>query len=151
MPFLTMADKFHPQDASIDILDMEISKNLSWNSHITTIATRASQKLGFLFRARKYFSPPQLLLIYKAQIQTLMEYGCHIWGGALLSALSVLDRLQRKAIRLINDGSLTSSLQSLSHLRTVSSLCLLYRYFPGQCSSELRDSVPPLPFSVSLC
>ena len=144
VPFLSMAEKILSQDAFINTLGMEITKNLCWNSHIKTIATRASQKLGFLFRARKYFTPPQLLLIYKAQIRSLLEYGCHIWGGASLSALSVLDRLQRKAIRLINDDSITNTLQSLSHRRTVSSLCLLYRYFHGHCSSELRGAVPPL-------
>ena len=46
--FLSLADNKIPQDASIDILGMDISSNLSWNSHIKTIATRASQKPGFL-------------------------------------------------------------------------------------------------------
>ena len=144
VPILSMADQILPQAASLNILGMEISNNLSWTSHIKTIASSASKKLGFLFRARKYFTPPQLLLLYKAQIRSLMEYCCHIWGGASPSSLSVLDRIQRKAIRLIDDDSLTATLQPLSHRRSVSSLCLLYRYFHGQCSSELRGAVPPI-------
>ena len=66
-----------------------------------------------------------------------MEYGFHIWGGASISTLSVLGRIQRKAIRLkvINHDSLTSSLPPLSHRRSVSSLWLLYRYFHGHCCS----------------
>ena len=82
----------------------------------------ASQKLGFLSRARGFFSPSRLLTIYKSQIRSSMECGSHVWDGAPRSSLHRLDKVQSKAIRLIIYPSLTKSLQSLSRCRLVADL-----------------------------
>nr|CAH7733037.1 unnamed protein product [Callosobruchus chinensis] len=68
-------------------------------------------------RARKYFSPSNLLTLYKAQIRPSLEYCSHIWGAAAPTTLSILDAVQRRAIRLIGDPALTCHLQPLSHRR----------------------------------
>ena len=80
----------------------------------------------------------------------------------LLSVFSTKSR--SKAIRLIKNPNLTKSLQPLSHRRLVGDLSIVYRYFNGHCSQEIRDIIPvPLrrvrttissthshPFQVSL-
>nr|CAH7738728.1 unnamed protein product [Callosobruchus chinensis] len=75
--------------------------------------------LGYLFRARKYFSPSNLLTLYKSQIRPSLEYCSHVWGAAAPTTLSILDAVQRRAIRLIGDPSLVCHLQPLSHRRGV--------------------------------
>nr|CAH7728664.1 unnamed protein product [Callosobruchus chinensis] len=50
---------------------------------------------------RKYFSPSNLLTLYKAQIRPSLKYCSHIWGAAAPTALSTLDAVQRRVIRLI--------------------------------------------------
>nr|CAH7720342.1 unnamed protein product [Callosobruchus chinensis] len=102
------------------------------------------KKLGYLFRARKYFSPSNLLTLYKAQIRPRLEYCSHIWGAAAPTTLSILDTVQRRAIRLIGDPALTCHLQPLSHRRAVGDLSLFYRYSNGFCSSQLTSIIPPL-------
>ena len=94
------------------------------------------------FRARGYFSPSQLLTIYKSQIRPSLEHCSHVWGGAPKSSLNLLDRLKSKAIRLINNPHLTNSLQSLSHRRLVADLSIFYRYFHGHCSQEFKNIIP---------
>nr|CAH7735140.1 unnamed protein product [Callosobruchus chinensis] len=111
-----------------------------WHEHVSLIATAAGKKLRYLFRARKYFSPSNLLTLYKAQIRPSLEYCSHIWGATL----SILDAVQRRAIRLIGDPALTCHLQPLSHRRAVGNLSLFYRYSNGFCSSELTSIIPPL-------
>nr|CAH7763357.1 unnamed protein product [Callosobruchus chinensis] len=115
-----------------------------WHEHVSSIATAAGKKLGYLFRARKYFSPSNLLTLYKAQIRPSLEYCSHIWGAAAPTTLSILDAVQRMAIRLIGDPALTCHLQPLSHRRAVGDLPLFYRYSNGFCSSELTSIIPPL-------
>nr|CAH7723059.1 unnamed protein product [Callosobruchus chinensis] len=83
----------------------------------TSIATAAGKKLGYLSRARKHFSPSNLLTLYKAQLTPSLEYCSHIWGAAAPTTLSILDAVQRRAIRLIGDPALTCHLQPLSHRR----------------------------------
>ncbi|CAH1959672.1 unnamed protein product [Acanthoscelides obtectus] len=89
------------------------------------ISAAAGKKLGYLFRAKKYFSPHDLLTLYTAQIRPSLEYCSH-----------------RRAVRLIDDSSLTDSLGILSHRRAVGDLALFYRYTNGLCSSELSSMMP---------
>nr|CAH7712719.1 unnamed protein product [Callosobruchus chinensis] len=62
-----------------------------------------SFKLGYLFKVRKYFSPSNLLTLYKAPIRPNMEYCSLILGAGAPTTLSILDAVQRRAIRLIGD------------------------------------------------
>ena len=136
---------------------------MSWKAHTDQIAKSASRKLGVLFRCRRYFSSDQLLKLYIGLIRPCLEYCSHIWGGS--NYASVLDRVESKAIRLINNKNLTDPLDPLSLRRKVVSLSLFYRYYFSHCSSEISDRVPqPLPrprctrqavashrYSVELC
>nr|CAH7731126.1 unnamed protein product [Callosobruchus chinensis] len=115
-----------------------------WHEHVSSIATAAGKKLGYLFRARKYFSPSNLLTLYKTQTRPSLEYCSHIWGAPAPTTLSILDAVQKRAIRLIGDPALTCYLQPLSHRRAVGDLSLFYRYSNGFCSSELTSIIPPL-------
>nr|CAH7754369.1 unnamed protein product [Callosobruchus chinensis] len=72
------------------------------HEHVSSIAIAAGKKLAYLFRAKKYFSPSNPLMPYKAQIRPNLEYCSHIWGAAAPTTLSILDAVQRRAIRLID-------------------------------------------------
>nr|CAH7762517.1 unnamed protein product [Callosobruchus chinensis] len=99
-----------------------------WHEHVSSIAAAAGIKLGYLFRDRKYFSPSKLLTLYKAQTIPRLVYCSHIWGAGAPTTLSILDPVQRRAIRLIGDLALNCHLQPLTHWRAVGDLSLFYRY-----------------------
>ena len=61
-----------------------------------------------------------------------------------LTIISILDSIQRRAIRLIDDPVLAGRLPSLAHRRAVIDLSLFYRYFHRLCSEELASIIPPL-------
>nr|CAH7725441.1 unnamed protein product [Callosobruchus chinensis]CAH7752364.1 unnamed protein product [Callosobruchus chinensis] len=115
-----------------------------WHEHVASIATAARKKHGYLFRARKYFSPCNLLTLYKAQIRPSLEFCSHIWGAAAPTTLSILDAVQRRAIRFIGDPPVTCHLQPPSHRRAVGDLSFFYRYSNGFCSYEMTSIIPPL-------
>ena len=146
-PQILMNDTVVGDESSVSMLGLTLDNRLSWKKHITSVGISAARKLGFLFRAKSYFSPAQHLALYKSQIRPVMEYCSHVWAGAPACHLHILDSIQRKAIRLVDDDTLTHNLQSLSHRRAVGSLSLFYRYYFGLCSSELCKIVPnPLTF-----
>lgn len=138
-----MDDEVIVQTEYITQLGINIFPKLLWTEHIKLLAKRASQKLGFLFRSRKYFNSRQLLLLYKTQVRPHLEYCCHIWGGASKTSLSLLDKIQKKAVRLINCQDLTKALQPLEHRRRVACLAIYYKYFFGKCSDEINDLMLP--------
>ena len=100
-------------------------------------------KVGSLYRGRKFLTPESILHLYKSIIRPGMENCCHLWAGASVSVLSLLDRIQKRVANIIRP-ELACKLQPLSIRRDVASLSLLYRYFHGHCSSELSSLVPPV-------
>nr|CAH7760132.1 unnamed protein product [Callosobruchus chinensis] len=108
-----------PRSHSFKLLGVSITENMIWHAHVSSVATDAGKTLLYLFKARKYFSPSNLLTLYKAQVRPSLEYCSHIWGAAAPTTLSILDAVQRRAIRLIGDPALTCHLQPLSHRRAV--------------------------------
>ena len=84
------------------------------------------------------------LLTFYLDTSPNLEDCSHVWGGAPKSTLCLLDKVQSKAIRLINNPNLTKSLQPPSHRRLVGDPTIFYRYFNEHCSQEIRDiiSVP---------
>ena len=74
-----------------------------------------------------------------------MEYGCHVWAGALSCDLDLLDKLKKQICRTVAH-SLAASLEPLGHCQNEASLSLFYSYYFGRCSSELAQLVP-LPYS----
>nr|CAH7754086.1 unnamed protein product [Callosobruchus chinensis] len=82
-------------------------------------------------------------MLYNDQIRPCLEYFSHIWEAATPTTLSILDAVQRRAIRLIGDPALTCHLQPLSNTRAVGDLSLFYHYSNGFCSSELTSLSKP--------
>ena len=128
--------------ASFTQLGLSLSSNLTWKTHIHSLAKHAFQKLGSSPEPVGFFSSSHLLTIYKSLICPSLEYCSHVWGGAQKSTLFLLDKVQSKAICLINNADLTISLQTLSHHCLVGDLSIFHRYFHGHCSKEIRDIVP---------
>nr|CAH7753341.1 unnamed protein product [Callosobruchus chinensis] len=81
-----------PRSRSFKLLGVRdrVTENMIWYEHVSSIATAAGKKLGYLFRARKYFSPSNLLTLYKAQIRPSPEYCSQYISGKLLPLLPYL-------------------------------------------------------------
>nr|CAH7741340.1 unnamed protein product [Callosobruchus chinensis] len=94
-----MNNQVLPRSHSFKLLGVSITENMIWHEHVTSIATAARKKLGYLLRARKYFTPTNFLTLYKGQIRP------------------ILDAVQRRAIRLIGDPAFNCHLQRISHRR----------------------------------
>nr|CAH7713021.1 unnamed protein product [Callosobruchus chinensis] len=108
VPKRALGSNEQPSSAnSFKHLGVSITENMIWHEHVSSIATAAGKKLGYLFRARKGFSPSTLLTLYKAQIGPSLEYCSHIWGAAAPTTLSIFDAVQRRAIRLTGNPALT--------------------------------------------
>ena len=89
--------------STLNTLGLYFTKNLNLQFHISTLAKSASKKLGVLWRLRPFFSPSQLLPLYRDLIRPCMENGSHVWGSSTHTAL--LNNVESKAFRLINSSS----------------------------------------------
>ena len=123
------------------MLGLTFSSKLDWDPYIICIAKTASKKVGALIRSKKFLSPEVALYLYKSTIRLCMEYCCHVWAGAPICYVELLDKLKKRICRTVGP-SLAVSLEPLAHRRNVASLSLFYRYYFGKCSSELAQLVP---------
>jgi len=74
---------------------------LTWNKHITYIASRVYPKLKMLNRIAPFLSQRVLLNIYKQTILPILDYRCIIWGVCGKSNSRRLERLQNQAMHII--------------------------------------------------
>ena len=72
-------------------LGLPLSFNLTWKTHIHSLAKHVSQKVSFLARAHGFFSSSHLLSTYKSQTCPSLEYCYHVCGGAPKSSLCLLE------------------------------------------------------------
>ncbi|KAG0715053.1 hypothetical protein GWK47_012798 [Chionoecetes opilio] len=70
-----------------------------------------------------------LEVLYKAQVRSSMEYACLGWGGAANKHLTLLDKVQGRAVRLIRDSGAGQEprIHSLQHRRDVAGLTVMYK------------------------
>lgn len=141
-PSLSMGGVVIAESDALDVLGISVQRDLRWNNHVFDVAKEAGKCLGFLKRCKKYFTPADLRTIYTTYIRPKMEYNSHLWAGAPQTLLELLDRIQKRAIMLIDDGRVSNSIDSLKHRRDVGCVALFYRYFHGRCSAEIRGLIP---------
>ena len=89
------------EKTSFEMLGLTFSSKLDWASYIVSIAKTASKKIGALIRSMKFLSPEVVLYLYKSTIRPCMEYCCHVWAGAPICYLDLLDKLQKQICRLL--------------------------------------------------
>ena len=123
---------------SIKYLGVTIINDLTWNTHINNICTKANRTLGFL--RRNLFSCPQDVkeAAYKGLVRPVLECGSSVWDPHTKCLQEELEKVQNRAARFVTrnytfeEGSMTGILEhlkweSLKKRRTDNRLILLYR------------------------
>ena len=131
----------------LEILGVTVDNKLTWNKHINNISSRAGQRLGALRRIAPKLDVCGRATVYKAQIRSVMEYASLCWMSASASTLQLLDRIQKKALRIIgidSDVACTNfNIPSLSHRRRVATAVVLYKMHTSHCPADLKRLLPP--------
>ena len=79
-----------------------VDNKLSYVSHINHVKSKLTKGNAILAKVR-HFVPPNLLKnTYHAHFQPHIDYGLTVWGHAAKTNLEVVNRQQRKAIRIMN-------------------------------------------------
>ena len=84
-------------------LGVTFNDHLTWKDNVHTISTTTAKKIGFLRRYQKPLPQTVLQHIYKTSIRPALEYSSVAWTGLSTTEKQLLERIQRKAERLITD------------------------------------------------
>ena len=97
--FYDISDTILSAVSSAKYLGILISNDLSWSPHISTIAHKAHQRLGFVRRNLRGCPYAYRETAYQSLIRSQMEYCGAIWDPTTKAATDSLERVQRKAAR----------------------------------------------------
>ena len=131
---------------SIDVLGLIYDKALTFHQHLLKISKKAAGKLASLRRVSGLMEPKDLETLYKAQIRSVLEFAPLAWGGASPTHLALLDKVQRRAERIIY-GDAPSSLQPLQQRRDVAGMTTMFKIqeLKEQHLQVLRQPPRPVP------
>ena len=114
---------------------------LIFRNNLEIISKTAFNKIGTLIRSMKFLSSEVVLYLYQSTVWLCMAYCCRLWAGAPTCYLEFLDKLKKHIFRTVAP-SLLASYAPLAHHWDVASLNFSYRYYFGNCLSELAQLVP---------
>lgn len=116
---------------------LSVTPSLCQSAFISELASRVAYKVATCHFHSFWYSK------HKSASPTL-EYYSQVWDGTSSTSVSHLDRVQQKAIWLIDDPSLTFNLSSSGHHRAVVLLPYIYLPYLGLCSSRITSRDPIL-------
>ena len=85
-------------------LGVVIDNKLSWKAHIVHISGKISKSIAILRIVRYSFPMNVLRMIYMSLIFSHINYCNLIWGSAKKTIIEPLFKLQKKAVRLVNNS-----------------------------------------------
>ena len=85
-------------------LGVELSTNLSWKDHVTTISENAGKKLHILAKLKNLIDRKTLTTMYTSFIRPGLEYGSIVFCNCTETEDEILESVQRRAFKIITGG-----------------------------------------------
>ena len=82
-------------------LGVMLDSHLSWTPHLQYISTKLCKNIGILSKARRYLESKSLSCLYYSFIYPYIVYCIPVWGGANVTTLEPLIKVQNWAIKTI--------------------------------------------------
>ena len=84
-------------------LGVILESNLTWNSHISKLATKISMNAGIIYKLKGLVPESVLKTVYNSFIQSHLNYCSNIWGLGSKSSINKNFTAQKKAVRAIGN------------------------------------------------
>jgi hypothetical protein len=133
-------------------LGMILTSNMSWKKHIHKITTKASTRLGLLFKVKNYIPRPALSNYYTTFVRPILEYGNVTFDNCTAFEANSLEQVQRLAA-VICTGSFKRSSYNLllkdlgwdtiQNRRQNAKLILMFKIINNLTPNYLKELIPP--------
>ena len=105
-------------------LGVNIDSKLKFSDHINSAATKANKVLGALRHSFKYMNIEVFTKLYKSMVRPHLEYASCVWSPHLKKDIDTLEKVQRRATRMVPELNHLSYSERLKKLQLPT---LLYR------------------------
>ena len=86
---------------SVELLGVNIDKNLNSNEHVTSLCKKANQKLHAMVRVAKYLNEGKLKIVMKTFIQSQFNYCPLVWMFHNRTLNNKINKLHERALRVV--------------------------------------------------
>ena len=131
----------HLQETRVECdLGVRIDDQLKFREQAAAAASRANRILGLIRHSFCHLDRTTLPILYKTIVRPLLEYGNQVWGPFNMSDKKLLERVQRRATKLVPEirhqpyqGRLRLlKLPSLQYRRRRGDMITMYNIMHGQ-------------------
>ena len=79
-----------------------ITPDLKWNHQVSAVCAKANRMLGFVRRSSHNMSSPRIrCTLYKTLVRSQFAYSCHFRSPQCVSLILEMEKVQRRATRVI--------------------------------------------------
>ena len=129
-------------------LGVVIDNKLNFERHIDVAVNKAYSMLGTIKRTFTSLTPAIFIPLYKALVRSHLEYGHEIWNPWKKGEIEKLEKVQRRATKMVTglrntcyeDRLRTLNMPTLAHRRLRGDLIIMYKLAHGYIKSSI--SVP---------
>lgn len=134
--------RWDPSGDDFKILGILFDTRLRMEPCVLSTCTDASWKIGVILRTRRFHSTADLILLYKSQVLSYVEYRTPGIYHACSTLLDKLDRQQRRFLRELGlteeEALLEHNLAPLHSRRDIAMLGLIHRTVLGEGPAHFR-------------
>ena len=99
---MTKGDQQHTLETVTTEKDLGVLKEkLNYSEHINIKVNKANQILGCIKHTFKHMNKDIFKLLYKSMVRPHLEYGSVIWSPHLKKDIDVIERVQRRATKMV--------------------------------------------------
>ncbi|KAL9967850.1 hypothetical protein ACROYT_G026148, partial [Oculina patagonica] len=127
-------------------LGVVLDDNLTWKSHISSLAIKISKSIGIIFRSSFYLSTPSLRMLYNAVILPYLNYCNLVWGSTYKTNLQRIVILQKRVIRMVNKSYYKAHTEPIFKKLNLLKFQDIHLMLLGQFMFSFKNAILPQKF-----
>ena len=139
---LYIGNKPIQQVNSHKILGVHLDCHLNWQMHINNLAKRLAKNIFLFSKIKKYVNTECLRLYFNAHILSHINYSSTIWDGCCKDTFSKINRLYRRAIKILSPVKNITTEEKMKLLNIIP-LNLHLKYNKAQLVHKIYNDTTP--------
>ena len=82
-------------------LSIQISRDLSWHSHVAKVSAKGNKSLGFIRHNIRTSSKATKTLAYQTLVRPSLEYASCVWAPYLKHLRKAIEKIQHRAVHYV--------------------------------------------------
>ena len=129
-------------------LGVIIDRDLSWSEHVAFLIKRLSNKILLLSKIKNFLDFSSRKLFFNAHILPILDYASTLWDNCSVTNLNLLERMHKRALKLILMQSTTLTVNDYAKLKILpfrkrlllnKALCM-HNVIHGNAPSKITNS-----------